>query len=57
MNSLTENICIMIYISIKPALLGPINHKSALLWVMAWHSIGAKPLAEPMLTKIYGVMS
>ena len=32
-----------------------INNVSALIQVMAWHQIGAKPLPEPMLTKFYNV--
>ena len=32
------------------------NNQSALVQVMAWHLLGAKPLPEPMLTQIYDVM-
>ena len=29
---------------------GPIDNKSILVKVMAWHLVGAKPLPEPILT-------
>ena len=31
----------------------PINKKSALPQIMAWHRIGVKPLLQPILPKIY----
>ena len=30
---------------------GPIDHKSALVQVVAWHRTGEKPLPESMLTQ------
>ena len=30
---------------------GPIEHKSALFQVMAWHQAGNKPSHEPMMTQ------
>ena len=38
-------------ISLKGIPNGPIDNKSALVQVMAWHPIGDKPLIEPMLTQ------
>ena len=43
-------ICILIETSLKFVLASPIDNKSALVLVMAWHQTGAKPLPEPMLT-------
>ena len=48
-----------ITISLKFVPKGPIDYKSALVQVMAWHRTGEKPLPESMLTKftdacIYG---
>ena len=42
------NISITFQISPK----GPIDNKSALIQVMAWHWSGDKPLPEPMLTQL-----
>ena len=36
-------------ISLKIVPRGPIDNKSALVRVMAWHRTGDKPLSEPML--------
>ena len=44
-------ICV-VWISMKFVPHGVIDNKSALLQVMAWHLTGAKPLPEPMLSKI-----
>ena len=33
----------------------PIDNKSALVQVMAWHQIGVKPLPEPMMTQFTDV--
>ena len=30
---------------------GPIDHRSALVQVMAWRQTGTKPLPEPMMTQ------
>ena len=46
-----ENFCILIKISLKFILKGPIDIKPALLQIMAWHRIGDKPLSKPMLTQ------
>ena len=40
-----------ITISLKFIPMGPIDYKSALLQVMAWHRTGEKPLPESMLTQ------
>ena len=42
-------------ISLKFVLKGPIDDKSALVQMMAWHQIGDKPLPEPMLTQFTDV--
>ena len=54
-----EGVWISITISLKFVPKGPIDYKSALVQVMAWHRTGEKPLPESMLTKftdafIYG---
>ena len=51
---LWENICILFAFAIKLKFVpkGPIDNKSALDQVMAWHLTGAKALPEPMLTQI-----
>ena len=46
-----ENVWISITISLKFVLKGPIDYKSALVQVMAWHRTGEKPLPESMLTQ------
>ena len=46
-----ENVRISIRISLKFVPNGPIDNKSALVWVMAWRRTGDKPLPEPMLTQ------
>ena len=48
---LNENFCIMIKISLKFALKGPIDNNRALVQVMAWGQIDNKPLSELMLTR------
>ena len=40
-----------VWISLKFVPKGPIDYKSALVQVMAWHRTGEKPLPESMLTK------
>ena len=42
---------ILIRISLKLVPKGPIDNKSALVWVMAWRRTGDKPLLGPMLTQ------
>ena len=39
-------------ISVKCVQEGLIDHKAALILVMAWHQIDDKPLPEPVMTKI-----
>ena len=45
-----EKFWILIRISFKSVPKGPIDNNPALVWIMDWHWIGDKPLAEPMLT-------
>ena len=46
-----ESVWISITISLKFVPKGPIDYKSALVQVMAWHRTGEKPLPESMLTQ------
>ena len=46
-----ENVWISIEISLKFAPKNPINNKSALVQVMAWHRTGDKPLPEAMMAQ------
>ena len=46
-----ENARISIQISLKFVPNGPIDNKSALVQVMAWHRTGDRSLPEPMLTQ------
>ena len=46
-----ESVWITITISRKFVPKGPIDYKSALVKVMAWHRTGEKPLPESMLTQ------
>ena len=46
---LNENISISIQISLKFVPNGPIDNKSALVRVMAWHQPGHKPLEAMMI--------
>ena len=50
---MNEKFCILIRISLSLNFgsKGPIDNKSALIWVMAWCRTGAKPLPKPMLTQ------
>ena len=48
---LNENDRILIRISLKFIPKSAIDSKPALVQVMAWRQIGAKPLPEPMLTR------
>ena len=41
--------CILIRISPKLVLNGPIDNKSSLVQVMVWRRTGGKPLPEPIL--------
>ena len=47
-----EKFCILIKISLKFVLKGPIDNNPALVQILAWRRIGDKPLFEPMLTQI-----
>ena len=42
-------------ISLKFAPKDPIDNNTALVEIMAWHRIGAKPLSEPKLTRFTDV--
>ena len=46
---LNENVPISIKISLKFVPKGPIKNIPALVWIMAWHRPGDKPLSEPMM--------
>ena len=46
-----ESVWISITISLKFIPNGPIDYKSALVQVVAWHRPGEKPLPESMLTQ------
>ena len=48
---LNENDRIPIRIWLKLVLRSLIDNKTALVQVMTWHQIGAKPLSKPMLTR------
>ena len=49
---LTENYHNLIQISLKHIPKGPVVNKSSLIWVMAWHRTGNKPLFEPMMSQL-----
>ena len=54
MHFVNEKLCILIKISLNflaKVAKGPIDKKSTLLQVMAWHQVGNKPLPEPMCTQ------
>ena len=48
---MNEKLCILIKISLKFVCQGQIDNNPALVQIMAWHKIGAKPLSEPMLNR------
>ena len=50
-----EKSWILIQISLKFVLKGPIDNKAALVQVMAWHRRDHKPLPETMLTQFTDV--
>ena len=52
---LNKKFCISIRFSLKFVPKGPIDNKSALVQVMAWHRTGDKPLSEPMRTQFIDV--
>ena len=45
-----EKFCILIWISLKFVIKGPIDNKPALVEVMTLHLFGTKPLPEPVVT-------
>ena len=49
--SWNKNTWILIKISLKFVPKGPINNNPALVQIMAWHLVGAKPLSEPMMVR------
>ena len=48
-NILNENVSVLIKNSLKLVSSGPINNIPALVQIMAWRLVGAKPLSEPMM--------
>ena len=50
-NFFNENVWILIKISLKFVLKGPINNIPVLVQIMAWRQTGDKPLSEPMMTQ------
>ena len=46
-----KKIWILIKISLKFVLKGPINNIQALVQIMAWHQPGNKPLSEAVMTQ------
>ena len=48
---INESVWISMTISLKFVPKGPIDNKSALVQVVAWHRTGEKPLPESMLTQ------
>ena len=48
---MNEKFSILIKISLKLVLKGPIDNNPALVQIMAWRWIGDKPLSDPMLTQ------
>ena len=50
-STFSESVWISITISLKFVPMGPIDYKSALVQVVAWHQTGEKPLPESMLTQ------
>ena len=45
-----EKVCVLIKFSLKFVPKDPVDNSAALVYLMAWCRIGAKPLCEPMLT-------
>ena len=52
---LNENVWILIKISLKFVLKGPISNIPALVQIMAWRRPGDKPLSEPMMVSFQTV--
>ena len=53
MNLLNQKFYIPIQISLKGVHAGSIDNKPALVQIMAWHHFGAKPLAVPIIAKLF----
>ena len=51
---LDENHRILIKISVKFVLKGPIDNKTSLVQVKTWRGTGDKPIPEPVLTQFTG---
>ena len=49
---LNENVWILINISLKFVLKGPVDNIPALIQIMAWRRPGDKPLSEPMMVSL-----
>ena len=49
---LTENVCILIEMSIKFILSGSIDNKAALIRVMYWRLLGANTLSVPRMIQL-----
>ena len=49
---LNENVWILLKISLKFVLKGPINNIPSLVQIMAWRRPGDKPLSEPMMVRL-----
>ena len=49
---LNENVWILLKISLKFVLKGPINNIPSLVQIMAWRRPGDKPLSEPMMVSL-----
>ena len=49
--SFNENCCILIKISLKYVIKGPIDNIAALVQIMAWRRTGDKPLSEVMMAE------
>ena len=45
-----RNLCVLVKITLEFVSKGPIDNKSELIQVMAWHWTGNKPLSEPAMT-------
>ena len=49
---LNENVWISINISLKFVPKAPIHNIQVLIYIMAWHRLGDKPLSEPMVVRL-----
>ena len=48
---MNEKFCVLIWISLKFVPKGPVDNKPALVYVIAWHRTGTKPLPQAILTQ------